>query len=153
MKIYTDGDYQITATESESVINFQIQSAGKTNSFEYSGFDELGFINLIPVYAKSIKKMGANPASYVMRGGTILRRAALPAVEAAAKDYRERKEASRPAPALEAHHCERCGTKTENPTWKMGWFQGIEVGEPYCADCAKLLRIFAGGIGCDGEKF
>jgi len=50
-------------------------------------------------------------------------------------------------------HCERCGTeiKGDQITWSKGKFRGMTCQTPYCNGCARLLRIFAGGIGIAGE--
>src|ERR1017187_8372881 len=50
-------------------------------------------------------------------------------------------------------HCERCGIEIagDQITWSKGKFRGMICSTPYCPGCARLLRIFAGGIGIAGE--
>lgn len=49
--------------------------------------------------------------------------------------------------------CDRCGdmTPANQTTWNWGKINGMRCKTPYCPGCAKLLRIFAGGIGVSGE--
>jgi hypothetical protein len=55
--------------------------------------------------------------------------------------------------AARPQHCERCSKAIVGAevTWSNGRYNGMPCITPYCADCASLLRIFAGGVGAAGE--
>lgn len=68
--------------------------------------------------------------------------------------FEARMEAMRAAEIARGYDCERCGAHIEGqPVWRKGKMHGITVHDPLCATCAKILRIFAGGIGVAGEPF
>lgn len=149
--IYDSGDGYKVSIEVEPE-NFRIiitGSKGENRANMDFGRTE---IPLPKPYKESLRKMGADPDNYAYFGGSLLiRRAALPAL---LTEYETWKEAyrARILSKPEIHRCERCSEKIEGePVWNKERFRGLPVQTPYCQPCARLLRIFAGGIGVDGE--